>query len=278
MDAKAPAAVKRHNCDLCSSNAWVPLPLPNPRGIGICQVCGFVYVRDRRAAHEIAADWSNVYGEGYSPRWPAVQARLFYVALWIAEQYGFSTGTLLDIGAGQGDFLLIRDMMYEAGPRPASVGLEPSTAGENEDRITRGSVEDDLDLGQFDFVTINWTLENCHDPIKMLDYARRRCKPDGRVIVATGSRILVPYKKPLSCYLGDNSPDLHCFRWSRNTLEAAMEKAGLVPERANPYMECDWLVVSARAEPVVHRLKPRVPYDPPQEVRDYFRLWQESWA
>jgi SAM-dependent methyltransferase len=276
MDAKAPASVKRHNCDLCSSNAWVPLPLPNPRGIGICQVCGFVYVRDRRGAHEIAADWSNVYGEGYSPGWPAVQARLFYVASWIGEQYGLQGKAVLDVGAGTGAFQALLDSHFDVA---VPWGLEPSTAGRSQPWIKVGSVEDDVEFDtQFDFVTINWTLENCHDPIKMLDYARRRCKPDGRVIVATGSRILVPYKKPLSCYLGDNSPDLHCFRWSRNTLEAAMEKAGLVPERANPYMECDWLVVSARAEPVVHRLKPRVPYDPPQEVRDYFRLWQESWA
>jgi SAM-dependent methyltransferase len=272
MDAKAPASVKRHNCDLCSSNAWAPIPVPNPRGIGICQVCGFVYVRDRRAAHEIAADWSNVYGEGYDPDgWPAVRARLYYVRQWIAEQYGSLAGkTLLDVGAGTGTFL---KLWGENGR-----GLEPSAAGAHVGGIVHGSVEDDLDLGQFDFVTINWTLENCHDPIKMLDYARRRCKPDGRVIVATGSRILVPYKKPLSCYLGDNAPDLHCFRWSRETLEAAFRRAGMWMDRVNPYAECDWLVMSAQ-HTIPHDQTPGrlYPFDPPQEVRDYFRLWQESW-
>jgi SAM-dependent methyltransferase len=276
MDAKAPAAVKRHNCDLCSSNAWVPLPLPNPRGIGICQVCGFVYVRDRRGAHEIAAEWSNVYGEGYDPDgWPAVRARLFYVKEWLESEYELEDKTLLDVGAGTGTFL---NLLATSGLGDFD-GLEPSSAAEKCEVVTHGSVEDDLDLGQFDFVTINWTLENCHDPIKMLDYARRRCKPDGRVIVATGSRILVPYKKPLSCYLGDNAPDLHCFRWSRATLEGAFFKAGLRPDRVNPYMECDWLVMAAAPVPEgLSVVKPRLPYDPPQEVRDYFRLWQESWA
>jgi SAM-dependent methyltransferase len=273
MDAKAPASMKRHNCDLCSSNAWAPLPLPDPKGVGICQVCGFVYVRDRRSAAEIAADWSNVYGEGYNPDcWPAVRARLYYVKEWIYEHHGYNRPgvSLLDVGAGTGTFLKLW------GHTGVQVhGLEPSSACP--DYLTRGSVEDDIDLGQNDFVTVLWTLENTHDPIKVLDYARRRCKPDGRVIVATGSRLLVPFKKPLSTYLGDNSPDLHCFRWSVNTLHAAFRKAGLVPCRENPYAECDWLVVSAIPAGDTPPSKTQLPYDPPQDVANFFKDWQRTW-
>jgi SAM-dependent methyltransferase len=266
--------MKRHNCDLCSSNSWAPLPLPDPKGVGICQVCGFVYVRDRRSAAEIAADWSNVYGEGYDPDgWPAVKARLYYVREWIDTEYALY-GTLLDIGAGTGTFLGI---VREADALISVTGLEPSTAGFNSGDIRHGSVEDDLDLGQFDLVTICWTLENCHDPIKMLDYARRRCKPDGRVIVATGSRILVPFKKPLSKYLGDNAPDLHCFRWSITTLAAAFAKAGLKMERINPYMECDWMVAAAQPLPEGTPVKPHPPFDSPQDVANFFKDWQRTW-
>ncbi len=267
--------MKRHGCDLCGSQTWAPIPVSEPRGIGICQVCGFCYVRDRRAAHEIAADWSNVYGAGYDPdNWPAVKARLYYVQEWLEEQYpGDGPRSLLDIGAGTGTFLGILELPFLTEVH----GLEPSTAGSDNPRITRGSVEDDIDLGQFDFVTINWTLENCGDCIKMLDYARRRCKPDGRVIVATGSRILVPFKKPLHTYLGDNSPDLHCFRWSAQTLDAAFAKAGLLSERINPFRECDWLVMAAQPVDGARVWKRDFPFDPPQVVAEFFRAWERMW-
>jgi SAM-dependent methyltransferase len=272
--------MKRHSCDLCSSNVWAPLPLVNPRGIGICAVCGFVYVRDRRAAHEIAADWSNLYKEAYRPDvWPAVRARLFYVLEWIQHEYRLRPHgvKLLDIGCGKATFLRICErqgfLVSDAGFN--GTGLEPSDVCPQ--WCHRGTVEDDLDLGEFDLVTVLWTLENCHDPIKMLDYARRRCKPDGRVIVATGSRILTPFKKPLSTYLGDNAPDLHCFRWSITTLAAAFAKAGLKMERINPYMECDWMVAAAVPLPEGTPVKPHLPFDPPQDVANFFKDWQRTW-
>jgi SAM-dependent methyltransferase len=273
MAPEIPAKVTRHACDLCGSLQWKAIPVPNPRDIGICGVCGFVYVRDRRPAHVIASDWGGIYGEGYNPdAWPAVRARLHYVREWIVSEYKLNAAnTVLDIGAGTGTFI---GMLADWGGI-ACAGLEPSDAGEGHSLIKRGSVEDDIDLGQFDFVTINWTLENCHDPIKMLDYARKCCKPDGKVIVATGSRILVPYKKPLSCYLGDNPPDLHCFRWSRRTLEAAMRKAGLWVDRCNPYMECDWLVMSGTPISLAKMDSP--PFDPPADVDRFFTGWAVMW-
>ena len=274
MATETSARVTRHACDLCGSLEWRNLPLPNPRDIGICGVCGFVYVRDRRESHVIASDWSGIYGEGYDPdKWPAVRARLSYVRDWIHEQYDLRREvSLLDVGAGTGTFINIVDERFNL---EEMRGLEPSSAGGSHPFIAEGSVEDDIDLGLFDFVTINWTLENCHDPIRMLDYARRSCKPDGRVVVATGSRILVPFKKPLSCYLGDNAPDLHCFRWSVRTLKAAMNKAGLMVDRINPYMECDWLVMSAKPDAQTKIDLP--PFDPPADVDRHFVSWQVTW-
>ena len=67
----------------------------------------------------------------------------------------------------------------------------------------------------FDVVTIVWTLENCFSCLEMLSAAKKLLKNDGFLVVATGSRILVPFKKPLSLYVGTIQSDTHSFRFSR---------------------------------------------------------------
>jgi len=188
------------------------------------------------------------------------------VAEWLDQNIGLAGKSLLDIGAGKGQFLI------QAKRRGAHVlGIEPS--GGAGDHIIQASIEDfDGPAEQFDIVTINWTLENCGDCMAMLRFAREHCKPDGWVVVATGSRILVPFKKPLSKYLNKDIPaDLHCFRWSVNSLGSAMERAGISFLRTNPFEECDWLVMRGQPsseEPI------EGPGDTPNEVLAYFATWE----
>ena len=230
-----------HACDLCGSPRFHQLP--QDYRISICAECGFIYVSQRRSSAEIAASWAEVYSSGaYSPEWPAVAARLFYVAAWISQEIGLNGKRLLDIGAGNGRF------MSEAKRRGASVfGIEPAAKGLLPEHVVARAVEDGPLGEQFDIVTINWTLENTGDCMAMLRFAREHCKPDGWVVVATGSRILVPFKKPLSKYLNKDIPaDLHCFRWSYQSLYRAMGAAGIKLIQFNPYEECDWLVVAGK--------------------------------
>src|SRR3990167_2103037 len=77
-------------CDLCASRDAVEVPhcreYTNNQPVHICKNCGFVYVKYRRSAYDIARDWSNVvYGNQftrttYTARIPAVKARQVYVA------------------------------------------------------------------------------------------------------------------------------------------------------------------------------------------------------
>lgn len=258
-----------HACDLCSADQ--PIPLPQDPRISVCGSCGFVYVTERRSSAEIAASWEEIYSSGaYDPNWPAVKARLYYVAEWIDQNIGLAGKHLLDIGAGKGQF------MREARKRGADVfGIEPAT-DEGDGWIRKHAVEDGPIAGPpFDIVTINWTLENCGDCLAMLRFARQHCKPDGWVVVATGSRILVPYKKWLSAYLNTKIPaDLHCFRWSYNSLNKAFCSAGLHPSGANLYEECDWMVLAAtRTDKVIDAAG-----DNPHEVLAFFHSWAKLEA
>lgn len=261
-------------CDLCGSTVRTEIE----PGICACMKCGFVYTPERRSPAEIAAAWTDVYRSGaYDPNWPGVRARLFYVAEWLDQNIGLEGKTVLDIGAGTGFFL------QQVGDRGAkATGLEPDLGNVQKIKsdggvVLHGAIEDyPAGVGKFDIVTINWTLENCGNCIAMLQFAKDALKPGGYVVVATGSRIMVPYKKPYSAYFGKISPDLHCFRWSLYSLKRAMLKAGLMPVAYNDCAERDEMIVLSSHRPDDH--VPTVAADDPQKVIDFFRSWKEQWA
>ena len=122
-----------------------------------------------------------------------------------------------------------------------------------------------------DVVAILWTLENCQDCRRMLDGAYQALKPGGVVVVATGSRILVPFKKPLHAYLGQNPADTHSFRFSANTLQGILAVSGFETTQINRYLDSDVLCVIARK---TDRMTPlRWHGDPPMDVYTFFERW-----
>ena len=268
-----------HNCDLCGSNDFTPIEVARPY-IGdneppvVCMKCGFIYVRNRRTSEEVAKSWDDIWGEGYTSEWPAVKARLFYVAEWLDQTIGLKGKELLDIGAGEGTFL---KMVEERGAQ--GTGLEPSS--ENADAIRMSgiacwneTIEEVEGTDYFDIITILWTLENCADCIGMLKRARELLKPDGVVVVATGSRIQVPFKKPLSSYFSDNPADTHCFRFSYDTLVGAMEIAGLgVGISENRFQDSDWMIVMGKPGSKIDVDY----YNNPTTVLDFFQSWSEQF-
>lgn len=275
-------------CDLCGSQDAREVPhcreYTNDQPIHICNNCGFVFVRNRRSAAEIAETWSSeLYGSGYTARIPAVKARQIYVAETIDNELGLRGSTLCDIGGGEGQFLEIaRSEPYCARP----FAIEPSEANcrtLTELRIEnyQGTIEDFLasdsdKLGSFDFVTIMWTLENCRSCREMLAAANSLLRTGGHIVVATGSRLLVPFKKPLHYYLSKNPADTHAFRFSANTLRGLLAVSGFKTEFTNRYIDTDFLVVMARKMPTAEKLA--WTGDNPDEVSDFFSRWHAETA
>ena len=262
MTLSSPADEFRdHLCDLCEANDPVELPhcreYTGGQPVHVCRRCGFVYVIRRRSAQRIAQVWSQeIFGAGYTAAIPAVTARLTYVAEFLKLHVDLRGKRVCEIGAGEGGFLeLVRNQRYGAEP----YGIEPSP--QNGTRLNKlgiphftGTVEEFADRAQsrerpFDVVAILWTLENCQDCRRMLTLARAMLKPGGQVVVATGSRILVPFKKPLHTYLGQNPVDTHAFRFSANTVRAVLAVSGFVPSHINRFIDHDILcVIGDRAE------------------------------
>lgn len=269
-------------CDVCGSARAEPIACApaytKGQAIHVCLDCGFVYVRRRRSAAAIAASWSDdLYQRAYTARIPAVRARHRYVADTIDNELGLRGKRVVDIGAGEGHFLeLLRGPEYGA----EVFGIEPSAA--NCQRMAghgiaafAGTIEDCMAQGQagarpFDIATILWTLENCQDCRAMLTAARALVADGGHVVVATGSRILVPFKKPLHYYLGDNPADTHCFRFTANSLSGLLRRLGLLPVFLNRYIDSEYLVaIGKKTDPA----RDDAPGDDPAAVLDFFRRW-----
>src|SRR3990167_8461070 len=95
-----------HNCDICGSAEAQEISCAreytNDQPIHVCSNCGFVHVKERRSTGEIALAWDKLWGDAYDSKWPGVKARLYYVAEWFDQKFGWAGKRALDIGAGGG--------------------------------------------------------------------------------------------------------------------------------------------------------------------------------
>ncbi len=274
------------DCDLCGSGDAEEIAVArnytDDQPIHVCKGCGFVYVRRRRSAERIAGDWSDeLYKTKYTARIPAVKARHVFVAEFIDTTIGLNDKALCDIGGGEGQFAdMIRAPEYGA----RVFAIEPSAA--NCERMRdigiesfTGTLEDYVAAPEhaerkFDIVTIMWTLENCQSCRGMLDAAYRILEPGGHLVMATGSRILVPFKKPLGYYLSRNPADTHAFRFSTNTLKGLLAMSGFETVHVNRYIDTDYLVmVGQRTDRSCE-----IPWDKDdwRQVLDFFNRWDRE--
>lgn len=278
-----------YSCDVCGSDDAAEIDIAplytNGQPLHVCKGCGNVYVRRRRNFDEIADDWSNeLFGGHYNARIPAIIARLVYVAEFLDERLKLKGKSVCDIGAGEGQFLdMIRQPKYGA----KVFGVEPSESncklldkmgianfvGPLEDyAASRG----EADRANFDVVTIMWTLEACAQPRAMLEASWEVLKPGGHVLIATGSRILVPFKKPLWKYLNPVPADTHPGRHSANALTGILATTGFAVDNINSYIDSDVLVVTAKKMPKGSNIEWK--RDDWRQVIDFFRRWHEETA
>lgn len=274
-----------HDCDICGCEEFTPIKAAQPY-VGdeqvpvVCRGCGFIYVRERRSAKEVIKSWKKLYmTNGYDPTLPGVRARLWYVADWINQKYGLSGKTVFDVGGGNLWFSRVCREQYATSTVSS---YDPCMEPDHGDEI--GPPFEDVALpyrvgtgSPSDFVTINWTLENCTDCIGMLRTARNCLKQDGTLIVATGSRILVPPRKRMRDYFSLNPADTHCFRWSASSLRMAAEKAGFKHDGSNDWRQNDVLLMSFKiAEPAMQMI-----FKPDSTIADdilaFFDKWARDW-
>jgi hypothetical protein len=215
--------------------------------------CSFIFVKRRRSSDEVARFWSEESfataekpstAEIFTAARPAIRARLIHILETVDQEIGLDGKTLCDIGAGEGVFL---DYAKRLKKPNELFGIEPSPTNCNIpdalgiDRFS-GTLEsyiesDCIRREYFDIVTIQWTLENCTDCKQMLSGAWEPLKPGGHIVIGTGSRILVPFKKPLQFYISKRPQDTHSFWFSPKSLTNLFQLSGFESVFVNRYMD-----------------------------------------
>jgi hypothetical protein len=279
-------------CDVCGAGdaAAIEVTRHYTKGepIAVCRNCGFVYARWRPSPAEIAEAWATQVFSGkfqdgqYTARGiPAVRARHVYVAEFIHGTVSLKDKETVDIGAGEGVF-----MQLLAGPDygAKSSGIELSEPNcrlveEAGFPCFNGTVEDYLAspgarMNGFDRATVVWTLENTSSCSSMMEGSHKLLKEGGYLTVATSSRVLVPFKKPMHYYLNPMASALHPFFFSANALHNLFTNAGFAVEHTNRFIDTDYLVMTGKALP--EQARPALVKDDWQQVISFFERWHEE--
>lgn len=231
----------------------------NNQYLYVCKNSGLVRAKHLRSAKEIAKAWSDeVYSNKfddrtYTARIPAVKARHTYVADFAHMHLDLKNKDVCDIGAGEGQFFeIISGKDYQAN----CYGIEPSKKNCEQLLIKEfdcftGTIEEyaqssNINDRKFDIITIMWTLVNSASCLDMMHSAFKMLKPGGHIVVAEGSRILVPFKKPLNYYFSKLSVDLHPYHFSANSLANLLQVAGFKITNINRYIDSDYLCLIAK--------------------------------
>lgn len=154
----------------------------------------------------------------------------------IVWQDASRAGHLLDIGCGNGDYLLLmRNLGWEVrgiepDPNAARVGREKYGLD-----ITAGLINEvDLPENYFDVVTLNHVIEHLHDPLETLQAVRRLLKKGGRIVLVTPNTGSLGHKLFQKDWRGLETPR-HLFIYSVKNIKSLLSKAGYKVELVRTY-------------------------------------------
>ncbi|MBI4349612.1 MAG: class I SAM-dependent methyltransferase [Elusimicrobia bacterium] len=182
----------------------------------------------------------------YRAREEGGEAAMFARRLELIETY-VQSGTLLDVGAGKGEFL---EVATRRGWR--AVGVEPSPglaayAGSSGAVVHQGTLDEVAALhgATFDVVTLNHVLEHVDRPRALLEAVRERLRPGGVVYVEVPNcdamllRLADAYFRARglrwSSRLSPFHAPFHRYGYTKRSLRASLRACGFEVARARTF-------------------------------------------
>lgn len=264
-------------CDICGSQEAIIIEniekYTDGNLVHICNGCGLVAYRTKATPEEMAIFWEEVgFKESYKPEAnPEVRSRHFFGTEFIKKHIGYKDKLVADIGAGEGQFLEI--IKNDGGN---VFGIESSK--ENCKLLDKRNIEnfngfvESFERKEFaDIATIVFALQNSQSATDMIMAARNILKDDGYVFIELGSRIMVPFKKPMGTYFSTYIQNYQPYHFSLASLQKLLAKCGFVIEVTNNYWDDNLMCILAKKVPLDEKIV--CENDNPKEVFEWFQRW-----
>jgi len=191
-----PPSLERHDCPVCASLRLRYSFSHQEHRVVRCGDCGLLFLNPQPSDEELGAIYTADYflGAGDEASRNATRAMKRATAReYLAEirRYrGDHRGTLLEIGCGDGDFLVEAEA---AGFRVTGVELASAACAQARQRLTAGDIHcallehAPLAPGSFDLCVISDVIEHVRDPLAFLANIHRLRAPGGTLFIATPS-------------------------------------------------------------------------------------------
>jgi SAM-dependent methyltransferase len=205
-----------------------------------CMSCGFLWTADAPGAEEIHRFYGAVYERSIHPRvaHPAlrrvrIELQTRVRARMVERQARKRHGSVLDIGCGDGDFLL-------AMQRRGWIATGMELAAEKRDRVRNRGVRaigpeewPSLQSESLDVVTLWHALEHLHRPLDALQHVRRLLKPGGICVIAVPNAGSPQARRDGSMWFGYDVPR-HLWHFTPETLARLLSQTGFSVREFRP--------------------------------------------
>lgn len=268
-------------CDLCSSTDLIEID--RIARIWRCEECGYVFDNPRPTLQELVRFYSQ---PGKYDSW--LQDEELRFGLWKRRlrmmRRDFRPGSLLDVGAGIGQFVALAQRHYSpvTGTEVSSAAVQIAAerygiALRQGDLLTM-----ELQAGCYDNITMFHVLEHVPSPHRLLDRAWQLLTPGGHLFVAVPNDVPTTYRKgqPLPTHaalgldrlrLDGTMSEIHLSHFRPEVLRKALVDRGfsVVRQIPDPYFVASGASrLKAELRLAFHRAVSRV-----QDELTYVAMW-----
>lgn len=195
-----------------------------------CPACDLVFLHPRPSRESVEGYFREAYDDDYGAveacddRHPVYQSVLEHLSL-----YRSSPGALLDVGCGDGEFLLLcRRAGWDCSGIELSERAATRAAQKGLTILPQRTLEGSEEAQHFDVVVLINVLETVADPLTLLRQAAGLLTPRGLVIVrATNGDFHLPMRAPARWIGSQYDQAFHWYLYTTKTLKRLMERVGL---------------------------------------------------